>query len=249
MPIEPFKYVQAKWVYGYHQPMKALRRLGLKEDASLLVIGSGFGKTAMMASQKFGCSVIGAEIAPRLVESANRKVEEKGLSKRVSFQAIDPEKPFLDVEKVDGILFESVLSFVENPGEVLSYYSARLNPGAKIGVLEVSFQDKNPERALVKSLKEIFGENGNFRHFEVWEEIFRDSDLSVDGYYPGSISMRRKFWDDLIEEPIGTWIDLAKTIRMTRKDPGAKKSLDLFRKFFDEYASIMNYGHFILTKK
>lgn len=228
--------------------METLRRLGLKKDSSLLVIGSGFGKTGMMAAQKFGCSVIGVEIDPMLVESANRKVKEKGLIGRVSFQAIDPAKPYLDVEKVDGILFESVLSFVENPHEVLSYYSARLKPKGKIGVLEVSFQDKNPGRVLVKSVREIFGESGNFRHPEIWEEIFRDSGLSVDGYYPGSISMRRKFWDDLIEEPIGTWIDLVKTIRMTRKDQGAKKSLNLFRKFFEEHASVMKYGHFILTK-
>lgn len=249
MPIEPFKYVQAKWVYGYHQPMEALRKLDLKKDASLLVIGSGFGKTALMAATKFGCSVIGADIAPRLVESANRKIGEKGLTERLSFEVIDPEKPFLKVQQVDGILFESILSFVSNPTEVLSYYSSKLKPEGKIGVLEVYFQDKNPAQEIVRSVQKIFGESANFRHTEIWESIFRDSSLNVEGYYPGSISMRRKFWDDLLEEPIGTWIELAKTLYMTYKDPGAKKSLDLFREFFEKYSSIMIYGHHILTKK
>jgi len=246
LPIEEFKYVQAKWIYGYHQPMEALRKLDLKKDSTLLIIGSGFGKTALMSAQKFGCSVIGADIAPRLVESANRKVE-KRLTKNVNFHVIDPEKPFLKVSKVDGILFESVLSFVPNPTKVLSYYSAKLKPGGKIATLELSFQDKNPAQKHVRSLKKIFGESANFRHTDSWEKIFRDSSLNVEGYHPGSISMRRKFWDDLLEEPIGTWLELAKTLYMTYKNQGAKKSLDLFREFFDEYASIMKYGYYILT--
>ncbi|MFQ6011047.1 MAG: class I SAM-dependent methyltransferase [Nitrososphaerales archaeon] len=248
MSIEPFKYIQAKWVYGYHQPMEALRRLDLGKDSSLLVLGAGFGKTSLMAAEKIGCSIIGAEIAPRLIESANKRVHEKELTQRVRFQALDPGKPFLDAKQVDGILFESILSFMKDPIEVLSYYTKMLKSKGKIAILELYFPDENPREEAVNSARKIFGESAQFKSAETWQGIFNECKLQVEGFYPRGISMRRKFWDDLLEEPLGTWIELAKTLYMTYKDPGAKKSLDLFREFFKEHSSTMLYGYYILTK-
>jgi len=65
---DPFRYMMAKWVYGYGLPLRVIEYLGLKPENKLLLIGSGIGETAILAYRKWGCEVQGLEIYPQLVE-------------------------------------------------------------------------------------------------------------------------------------------------------------------------------------
>ncbi|MBI4257796.1 MAG: class I SAM-dependent methyltransferase, partial [Thaumarchaeota archaeon] len=92
--MDPLKYIQSKWVYGYHRPIEAIKKLDLEAGSSLLILGSGLGKTATMAAKRFKCNVIGAEFFPFFVDKANKRAQNEGLADRVNFVPIDRDKPY-----------------------------------------------------------------------------------------------------------------------------------------------------------
>ena len=245
--MDAFRYALSKWVYGYHVVLQAIRRLELAEDSTLLYLGSGFGKTAMMAAELFRCKVVGADLAPVFVDRANRRAQERGLADHVRFLQLDPERPFLNLD-VDGILFESLLSFLGDPGGALTYYSGRIRGDGRMGVIEVTFLEAPTNSAAVQSLKEVFGEEANFRDESSWLRLFEESGLQRLEGRARSLGLGTKFWDDLMVEPIGTLVDLGKTLYAAHTKESGKRSMRLFRRFFREYSKTMVCASHILTK-
>jgi SAM-dependent methyltransferase len=229
--VDPFRYLQAKWIYGYHQPMTALTRLELQRGSLLLLLGSGLGKTAMMIAERIKCRVIGADLVSAFVDRANRRAQEVGLSDQVRFLTVTAEQPYLDVG-ADAIFFECILSFLKDPRDTLAYYARKARRATKIGVLEPTLSSAVNFEHVTASLKEIFGEAANFREGESWSRIFKEAGLVEIEAVRRPLGLKRKFFDDLREEPLGTLVDLSKTLYKVYTDSEAKKSMRLFRRFF-----------------
>ncbi|MBI2184300.1 MAG: class I SAM-dependent methyltransferase [Thaumarchaeota archaeon] len=243
--MDSFKYIQAKWVYGYHRPVDAIAKLGIKDGDSLLIVGSGFGKTAMMAAKRFKCNVIGAEIVPFFVEKANKRTHEEGLNERVNFIQLDPVSPYLDVG-ADRVFFESFLSFLENPSDVLSYYSKKIGDEGRIGVMEITYLPNVESEGLTARLKEFFGEDAHFRDRGSWLNIFLESKLNRVAEDEAQLSLIRKFWEDFREEPWGIIRDLSRTLYLSYTEEKAGKAMRLFRRFFREYSDKMASSYYLL---
>src|SRR5215203_654772 len=85
IPINPNK---ALWEKGDFTRIAAsmresgetlVRRIGVDKGMKVLDLGCGDGTTALPAA-RLGADVLGVDIAPNLVEAANRRVKELGLT-------------------------------------------------------------------------------------------------------------------------------------------------------------------------
>jgi cyclopropane fatty-acyl-phospholipid synthase-like methyltransferase len=89
-----YRYMVAKWVYGYSLPLEILSRLGVRKGSLLVLFGSGMGLTAFLAAKRFGCYVVGVEKNHFLVQYSKRKAGKENMVDRVTFVHID-DKEFL----------------------------------------------------------------------------------------------------------------------------------------------------------
>ena len=211
--------------------MTALRRFELQKGSLLLLMGSGLGKTAMMIAKRTKCQVIGADLISAFVDRANQRAQEGGLADQVRFVTVTAEQPYLDVG-ADAIFFECILSFLKDPRDTLVYYARKARPATKIGVLEPTLSSAMNVERVAASLKEIFGESADFRDSESWSRIFNEAGLVEIEAVTSPLGLTRKFFDDLREEPLGTLMDLSKTLYKVYTDSEAKESMRLFRRFF-----------------
>lgn len=72
--------------------------LNLSADSHVLEIASGSGGPALFMAKQTGCHLVGLDINPHGIETANRAAQEHGLSERVRFQLADGSAamPFAD---------------------------------------------------------------------------------------------------------------------------------------------------------
>ena len=65
------------------------RKLGLAPGARLLDVGCGWGSLALHAAQRYGVDVVGVTLSPQQAALARRRVDEAGLSDRVTIRVQD----------------------------------------------------------------------------------------------------------------------------------------------------------------
>ena len=238
-----YRYLTAKWIYGYGLPLHVLGLLGVGEGSLLALFGSGIEKTALIAVKRFGCRVVGVEIMPQLVHYAKSKAEAENMEDRLTFVNIDEEE-YLRGIKPDFVFYESILSFLPNPSEVLTRYF----PSAeRIGVLELSWLQPDIPEDKKEYLRGIFGNEASFRYPEDWVEIFNDAGFRVmdNGFRP--LGLLTKFWDDLKADQFGTLVGIFKTIYRTFIHPAARKHAFNFTSFLKRYSDVMACAYFILS--
>jgi ubiquinone/menaquinone biosynthesis C-methylase UbiE len=245
MASDSFKYILSKWVYGYHWCIEAVRRLQLKEGSQLLWIGSGTGKLALLVAKRFKCSIIGCDIDPFFIERANRRAESENQADTVKFILLGNKASDLDVE-ADAILFESILGFMKNPADMLRHYAERIRESGRIGVIELIFPDYESEARMMPGLTSIFGTDACFRSDAVWQNMFDEVGMRKIEAAQKPVGLFTKFWDDLREVPLGTVIDLSKTLYKSYTDSRAGGSMRAFRRFFKDYSNMVCSSYYIL---
>ncbi|OBF60222.1 methylase [Mycobacterium sp. 852002-50816_SCH5313054-b] len=126
--------LQARLYDGYTE--HALRLAGLRPGMRVLDIGSGPGDVSFVAARLVGAtgSVLGVDAAPAMVELANARAAEQGLS-TVHFvhSAIDAIE--LD-EPVDAIVGRLILMHLPDPAAALRRLSSFVRPGGVIAFSE-----------------------------------------------------------------------------------------------------------------
>jgi len=123
----------SKWVYGYALPLGVIKYLHPRRGSLLLVVGAGMGQTAIMAARRFKCRVLGLEASPKLVEEARRRAGKAGLGEAVSFSLLSESR---GVEEAETIFFETILSFVDDPVELINSYVGG-GGEVRVGILEI----------------------------------------------------------------------------------------------------------------
>jgi hypothetical protein len=237
-----YRYMTAKWIYGYGLPLHVLSRLGVSEGSLLALFGSGMGKTAVLAAKRFGCRVVGVEIMPHLVQYAERKAEAENMENMLTFVHID-EEDYLTAIKPNFVFYESVLSFLPNPSEVLAKYF----PSAeRIGVLELSWLHHDVSKDKKRYLNSVFGGPIIFRHPDEWMKVFGNLGFEVLETGFKGLGLLTKFWDDLKADQLGTLSGIINTIYKTFTNSAARKYTASFKSFLKHYSGDLVYAYYIM---
>ncbi len=122
----------------------AIRALHLPLGSRGLDVGCGIGLQAMRLAEAVGSSghVTGLDLSPRLLEHANRLVEQSGLAECVSFREGDMTRmPFAD-NTFDWLWSADCAGYapVADPSRLLNELARVIRPGGTVAILFWSSQ-------------------------------------------------------------------------------------------------------------
>lgn len=128
---------------SYHPGKLVLtERLGLLLDLQpgqrLLDVASGRGTSAIFLAERFGCQVVGVDIAPDIIKDANARAKEAGLEDLVHFEKGDGESLPFDDEAFDAIICECAFCTFPGKSEAADQFARVLRPGGRIGISDLT---------------------------------------------------------------------------------------------------------------
>ena len=119
----------------------------IDEDTLVLDVGCGTGGNSCYLAEKHGCRVVGIDIAERMIMYAEKRVEELGLTDRVSFQVGDAYGLELPDGGFDAVLTVFTSQFLE-PERAFPEFHRVLRQGGYLGINEMYRADQVPLEAV-----------------------------------------------------------------------------------------------------
>jgi predicted RNA methylase len=143
-PQEPSKSL-APWVPTPQEIVDKLLEAGeVKANEVVYDLGAGDGRVLIAAAKKYNARAVGVEISPRLVETANRRIEEEGLQDRC--KVIHGDLREMDLSRADVV----VLYLLTSSNELLRpSLEKALKPGARVVSHDFEVRGWNPVRVVM----------------------------------------------------------------------------------------------------
>jgi ubiquinone/menaquinone biosynthesis C-methylase UbiE len=113
------------------------RLLGLDERSRVLDVASGPGTSALHLARRFGCRVLGVDLAAGNVEAANETARACGLESRASFEVGDAERLTLGAN-FDAVLCECAFCTFPDKAAAARTMASCLRPGGRIGLSDLT---------------------------------------------------------------------------------------------------------------
>jgi arsenite methyltransferase len=229
--------------------LAALCQIGAGQ--TVLNVGSGSGISATYLAQTYGCKVVGVDILPGMVESAQRWVsqklgEAKGLSSQLEFRVADArDLPFED-NRFDILLAESVNTFIPEREKAMREYIRVVKPGGYIGFNEAIWV-KEPSEQMAEIIIEATSQE--FKSPHIWESLFREAGLMdlVAKTYP--MGMRAEAGNQKGLLSLGDYLRIfGKAFVLLFKDPEMRALLKYAGSNPKQYFEYMGYGLFVGRK-
>jgi len=123
---------QTSWVTT-QESHEIPRLLELKAGSAVLEIGCGSGQYALYLAKSFHCQIIGLDLNPEGIRTANQLADKQGLASLASFQPCDVSQPLSFAnESFDAILANDVLCHVAGRLSLLREAHRTLKPGGRL---------------------------------------------------------------------------------------------------------------------
>ena len=119
----------------------------ITDNTRVLEVGCGTGGNACYLANRYGCTVVGVDIAEYMVEYAQRRATELGLTGRVSFRVGDAYSLEFPDGGFDAVLTVFVSQFLD-PARAFPEFLRVLKPGGYLGINEMYRADDVPPEAL-----------------------------------------------------------------------------------------------------
>jgi len=116
-------------------------------DAMVLDVGCGTGGNSCYLAEKYGCRVVGVDIAEHMIKYAMKRAEEMGLTDRVSFQVGDAYSLEFPEDGFDVVLTVFTSQFLD-PTKAFPEFHRVLKEGGRLGVNEMYRADQVPPEAV-----------------------------------------------------------------------------------------------------
>jgi len=187
----------------------------LGQESRVLVVGCGTGGNSCYLANKYGCQIVGIDIAEHMIKHAQERAENLGLADRVVFRVGDAYDLEFPDDSFDVVLTVFVSQFLDL-GRAYPGFLRVLGPGGYMGINEMYRADEVPKEALarVEEGEEVFREITELpftlRSPSTWSEAFKTSgfgDVVIEEYsniqQSSSLSMVEEF---------GGWGKIIKTI-------------------------------------
>ncbi len=152
----------------------------INEESRILVVGCGTGSNSCYLANRYGCTVVGIDIAEHMVKHAQERAESLGLTDRVTFHVGDAYDLEFPDASFDAVLTVFVSQFLD-PHRAYPGFHRVLTPGGHMGINEMYRTDDIPEEALarVELGEEVFQEMTELpftmRSPSTWREAFETS--------------------------------------------------------------------------
>jgi SAM-dependent methyltransferase len=140
------------------------------ERGSIVVdVASGTGEATCFLVEKFGCSVTGIDLSPRVLERARKKASHRGLS--IEFRQGDAhDLPILE-NSADVVICECTMSALHKE-RALGEMRRVLRTGGYVGIHDLCWQEDTPA-ALKIELAEL--EKESKETLQGWKQCFEDA--------------------------------------------------------------------------
>ena len=161
----------------------------INEESKILVVGCGTGGNSCYLANKYGCQIVGIDIAKLMIEHAQERAKTLGLTDLVTFQVGDAYNLEFPNDSFDVVLTVFVSQFLDLH-QAFPGFLRVIRPGGYLGINEMYRADEVPEEVLAKveEGEEVFREitelSFTLRSPSIWREAFETSG----------------FWDVYIEE-------------------------------------------------
>jgi ubiquinone/menaquinone biosynthesis C-methylase UbiE len=155
----------------------------INTESKILVVGCGTGGNSCYLANKYGCQVVGIDIAELMIEQAQERAKTMGLTDLVTFQVGDAYNLEFPDSTFDVVLTVFVSQFLD-PYKAFPGFLRVLRPGGYLGVNEMYRADEVPEEVIarVDEGEEVFREITELpftlRSPSIWREAFEKSGFS-----------------------------------------------------------------------
>jgi len=179
------------------------------EDTVVLDVGCGTGGNSCYLAEKYGCRVVGIDIAEQMIRYAQKRAEDLRLTDRVSFQVGDAYGLEFPEGGFDAVLTVFTSQFLE-PSRAFPEFHRVLRQGGYLGINEMYRADHVPLEAVerVDYGEQVFRELTDLpftlRSPSVWREAFRAAGFTDTVVEEHSNYMGQAESLSMIEE-IGGW--------------------------------------------
>jgi ubiquinone/menaquinone biosynthesis C-methylase UbiE len=214
----------------------------INKDSRVLDIGSGKGITAIYLSEKYGCNVIGIDLSGNMVDYANKSVEKKGLSHKISFMNLDAHKlPFED-HSFD-VVFAECSTVLMDKEKAFREFIRVTKTGGYIGDLEMSWK-KEPEQKIVDKVFQIWG-GFSTKTFDEWRVFYNKMGLTNIKIH--DFSDKLKNMEMLYIKSLGI-TGILKMSWYILRNRNLRKGMIEYNKFFKDNKDYIGYGYFVGQK-
>jgi ubiquinone/menaquinone biosynthesis C-methylase UbiE len=185
-----------------------LLRIGA--ETRILDVGCGTGGNACYLANKYGCHIIGIDIAELMVRKAQIRAEELGLTDRVVFKVGDAYDLDFPDNSFD-IVFTIFVSQFLDPSVAFKEFSRVLDRGGRLGINEIYKEHEIPAEARdrVEEGERVFREITelpfNVRSNMDWRIHFEKADFKDIAVEKYTNIVRRSDALKIVEEFGGWW--------------------------------------------
>lgn len=117
-------------------------------EDTVLDVATGTAAVAIELVRRHGCSVVGVDQSPEMLEAGRARVARAGLGARISLELGRAESLPFAAASFDALTFTYLLRYVSDPGETLRQLAATVRPGGSIASLEF-FVPRHPVARLL----------------------------------------------------------------------------------------------------
>ncbi len=234
---------------GLTSTEKLGRLCQIDEDKKVLVIGCGTGFNACYIVRKFGCRLVGVDIAEEAIKKAKERAESENLRDRVEFRVGDAYALPFEAGTFDAVITQFVSQFLDME-KALKEFVRVLKTGGCVGINEI-FKDKDmPPKAAEKILEaeQILGDITQLpftiHTSEDWKERLEKAGLKGVEIHENREAMSLKESPQLIKEIGGfgkffkSMVRMAKYALLSRVIRNRFKKLDRAKRVLVGYPMI-----------
>jgi len=184
-------------------------------ETRILEVGCGTGTNACYLAEKYGCTVVGIDLAEHMVHKANRRAAELGVSDRATFRVGDAYRLDFPDGSFDAVVTVFVSQFLE-PARAFPEFNRVLKTGGYLGVNEMYHTENIPAEAKEqvtaseRTFRELTDLPFTLRSPETWRSAFTGAGFTGVAVEEHPNSEQRPY-SSLVEE-FGGWGKLLGTL-------------------------------------
>jgi len=230
---------------GFRATRELMETLQLTPGSRVLDIACGKGTSAFLLAERYGCSVVGIDIAEDLIDEARDAARRRGLDDRVRFQVGDAlDLPFARGE-FDATVSQAMLVLVGDQERSIREALRVAKTGGRSGWLELAWR-KPPSQEFMQGVTSVICAYCmlNVHTIPEWKDVFARAGAGNVGVIEsplGFSGMR----DTIADEGLGNALRM---MLRTATNGRIRRRMKKTRRFFADNAEIFGYGVFTVTK-
>lgn len=137
---------------GLRSTEKLAELCQLDNSKKVLEVGCGTGFNTCFIAKKFGCRIVGVDVAEMAIKRAKERAEEENLKDRVEFRLGDAYDLPFEGDTFDAVITQFVSQFLDME-KALTEFTRVLKEGGCIGINEIYKDKEMPPKAAEEILE------------------------------------------------------------------------------------------------